>query len=194
VTIVVSHALVAVFGRKFLTKNSERVTQAVTLSSSSKETLDRLSNAEQQLSIQKKTVQRAREITARGNGKSYQETIIRDLNNYAKIAGVEIKSYTFDSSADMQKSTGPRSKEEAKSAAAKNIPGLKIETATVALKSPMNYTSLMKFLRLIEGNVLQLRPQSLNISETPKHNETGEDPSGTLIEAPSLTFEVYVKS
>ena len=192
--IIVSHGLVAVFGRSFLTESSEKVTQAVTLSSSSKQTLDRLSSAEQQLASQHTTVERSRSLVAPKDNHSYQEIVIRDINRYAQAAGVSVKNFTFNSnSATPGGAPKPKTEAEAKAAAAKTISGLKIETVTVTLESPIEFSTFFHFLRLIEGNILQMRLQSLNLSGG-RSGGPEADASKTTIDSPAITLEVYTRS
>ncbi|MGO3702080.1 MAG: hypothetical protein ACTJG2_02750 [Candidatus Saccharimonadales bacterium] len=184
--IILLHALAAFAGQKFLAENSKGVTEAVTQSSSSEKTLQRLSSAEQQLAIQQETVERSRHLVAAGEKHAYQDQIIRDVTRYANVAGVRVLGFTF-AEVDAKKAASTKNKADQ---TATSIPGLQTETVSVALDSPLEYANFLTLLRLLEGNLLQLKPQSINITS---YSDSEEGGSPTRVEAPTLTLEVYKK-
>lgn len=193
--LIVAHVLVTVLGRKILAENSTSVTEAVTLSASSQDTLDRLSNAEVQLKSQSKIVEKAKKVVADGNQHAYQESVINDINNYAKAAGIHVTGFTFENPVAKDASDKSAKTETAKNS--QQIQGVKTTTVILTLQSPMDYSTFLKFLRMLEENLLQLRLQSLNLSSSAIDSTStteGQPEPGQTIDVPTITLEVYTKN
>ncbi len=193
--LIAAHALVTALGRKILAENSTSVTEAVTLSASSQNTLDRLSNAEVQLKSQSKIVEKAKKVVADGNQHAYQESVINDINNYAKAAGIHVTGFTFEN--PVAKDASGKSAKTETTKNSQQIQGVKTTTVILTLQSPMDYSTFLKFLRMLEENLLQLRLQSLNLSSSAistTGTTEGQPEPGQTIDVPTITLEVYTKN
>lgn len=177
VLIVGAHALVTVVGQRFLAHSSIGVTEAVTLASSSQETLDSLSRAEEQLNDQRTAFERSNKILA---GENYQAQIIHDITRYANQAGVHVRGFSFQTGEDASTENSP------------SIPNTTTETVSLSLETPTDYVTILRFIKLVEGNLLQLNLQSLSLSSNT--TDASEDAAPTAVNAPNLTFELYRKS
>ncbi len=171
-----AQALVTAIGQRFLANSSVSVTEAVTLASSSQETLDSLSRADDHLTEKRATVDRATRILA---GENYQAQIIRDITRYAEQTGIHIRGFSFQSGESITDENST------------SIPNTATETVTLSLETPVDYATILRFVKLAEGNLLQLNLQSLNLSSGA--SDTPDGPSNA-VNAPTLTFELYRKS
>ena len=183
VTLVGAHVFATFVGQRLLARSSEGVTRAVTLSHSSQKTLDTLASAEQQLDSQESTVKKAGQLVAVDS--SYQDQVIKDITNYAQLAGMQVRSFSFESAAPAAGAAANTAQ-----AAPTAVAGTTSERVTISLVTPISYSSLLRFLQLVDGNVLQLKAESLNIS-TAVMPEEGVEPQ---VDTSTLTFEVYKKS
>jgi len=102
---------------------------------------------------------------------NYQSQIINDLSKYAATSGVTITDYNV-------------STPKTASTATSSISGLGISYVTITLSNPMQITSLIKFLKLIETNLPKMQLSGISIS--------GEA-SNTAITVEPLTIGVYTK-
>lgn len=126
-------------------------------------------------------VTRAKNIVADGQTYKYQDQIINDVNVYAKSSGVSINGFTFNTASTAAGTPAAGAAQAAGTAPA----GLKSVTASVDIKSPVNYQAIMKFIHALELNLtkLQLSGVSLQKSTT--------DP--TQVTVSPLTIEVYTR-
>lgn len=176
------------FGNKLLSSSSEPLHDSIIKSHSSQNLLDDINLADKKLHDQKKSVEQARQIIAQSQDYKYQEQLIYDLNQYAKMTGVAISSYKFDVAAPGQTrpsanaSTGPTAVKKTIAPA-----GTTTASATITLNEDLNYENFLKFIYLIEKNIVQIRIQSLDISAQ-------VDQSGQLkVAAPSINMEIFIK-
>lgn len=181
-------------GQHVITSYGQEVAAAVSIAKSNEETLRSLESVDTVLRDQAETARKAQGIVA---GKTdpyiYQNQIIKDLTAYSQIAGIQITGYTFSdnsvtakpsgSSAAAATATGPATA-AGKSAA---IPaGVSPITVTLTIAPGMHYGSFYKFLQLIEGNLLRMEVQGLNLSRA-----TGQDVSLDTVALTTLTLQVY---
>lgn len=80
---------------------------------------------------------------------TYQSQAIRDIRNYAGLAGINVKSTTFKEDT----STNSRS-------------------VVVAIESPTSYTGVIRFLRGIEGNIPKMEVSQLNLGRSSVGGDT----------------------
>lgn len=102
---------------------------------------------------------------------NYQSQIINDLSKYAANSGVTITDYNVSSP-------------NTASTATSTISGVGISYVTITLSNPMQITSFIKFLKLIETNLPKMQLSGISIS--------GET-SSTAVTVNTLTIGVYTK-
>lgn len=135
-------------------------------------TLEKVQNI---LQNEKTVVERAQTIVADSKSYQYQDQIITDLNAFAGKNGVSITNVSFASA------TG--STPAAPSVAP--VSGLKSTSATVTLKTPVNYNNLLHFLASIEQNLTKMQVSKVSLSRG--------SASGIDITSDALTIEVYIR-
>lgn len=206
VLIVASHAIFTFFGQQFLRNNSKSVTEAVTHALSSKETVNQLEQAKDQLDAQKKTVERSKKLFAPADSHNYQRQVIEDVNTYAQLAGVTVKGYVFSENgaapaAASGSTSGQGAAQKPQTTTESSGPAnTQPVSVTVNLEGPIEYETFLKFIKLIQGNVTQFHIQTLSLSGGSGGSEAqaiegGPQAAerGNIVDVPSLTMEVYTK-
>ncbi len=120
---------------------------------------------------QRENAARAAAVVADSKYYTYQNQIVNDLNNYARIANITILGFNFSTNTTANKQ--------------KVAAGPKTVTATISLKSPMPYDDYFHFLQLIENNLTKMQVSELTIQSELRN-------SG-MIAASSIQVEVYVQ-
>lgn len=112
-------------------------------------------------------MQSARSLVA--DSSSYADTAINDISRIAAKSGVTISSFEF---ADVDAATtgtpaaaAPATTAPPATATAPTPPGVIQKTITVAVDSPLKYSSLMDFLRGIETNPLKLQIDTVTMAK-----------------------------
>lgn len=159
-------------------------------------TLQDLKTTEAQLEANAKTVARASQIVAESKSYVYQDQIIRDINNFATNSGITVTNITFaDAVVTPTSVSAPTA--GATTSAATSMPtagaataapaGVKSMTATVTLKNPVSFTSMLKFIHSIEGGLFKMRISQVTLSRAADSNNKDE------VTSDALTIEVYVR-
>lgn len=212
--IVLAHIGIPLLGQHLLRQNSTSVTQAISHETSSRETLERLEKAEQQLKTQKNTVEKSKNLYADAAAHNYQRQVIEQVNAYASMVGVGVTGYSFSDSTSGEGAAGAGASAPAaptpaaatapaagaSAASPTGVTGAKTTTVTVSLQSPIEYATFLKFIKLLQGNVTQFQLQTINFSGGGSSTNTAgapasASPSGgaTTIAIPTITMEVYIK-
>lgn len=118
----------------------------------------------------KDSVARAAAIVADTQYYEYQDQIVKDITSYASASGITVLGFDFSASSSSKTSS---------------IKGIKTMVATIALQSPVSYTSYLQFLKLIERNLTKMQVTQVDISNDLK--------TPGSINSPVLTMEVYVR-
>lgn len=153
---------------------------AATTSSEDIATLQRL---EKELQENEVAVTRAKSIVADSQFYQYQNQIMKDINAYARDAGVTVIGYMFDS-ADGSASGGQAQPADSEASAALTVPGLKTTSVSISLKNPVRYKSFMKFLRAIELNLTKMEVKGVSILKDQKDHDIRVNP---------IQIEVYTR-
>ncbi|MGE5312971.1 MAG: hypothetical protein ACM3MA_03150 [Acidobacteriota bacterium] len=135
----------------------------------SDENLSKAKTLELYMQTHKADVERAAALVAQAKTYQYQNQIINDVTSYANSVGIDILSFDFP---DMTQ-------------AKQTVPGLNSITVTINLRNPVEYTKLLRFLKLIEQNLTKMQITSINFS--PDAEATG------MVTSQSIGLEVYVK-
>lgn len=136
-------------------------------------------------------VTRASQLVAESKSYVYQDQIITDISTYAKQAGLTISNITFSnpSTAAVAAVAAPQ---PAAGAVAGALPtasgpvGVKSMTASVTIKNPAQYTSILNFTHLIEQSLFRMQISQIGLSAA------GADQPGQ-VNSDILTIEVYVR-
>lgn len=138
----------------------------------SQSTVRDLTTTKKLLEQNSEAVERANLLVSESTKYMYQDRIVQDITKYATDAGLQVTDISF---------TAPTT--AAVGAAAPN--GVKSMTATVALKNPANYLSVLNFIHYIEQSLFRMQISQVGMSSTP------DNPNS--ITSDLLTIEVYVR-
>jgi len=122
------------------------------------------------LEVNADSVDRAAEIVADTKYYEYQDQIVKDISSYAAATGITVLGFDFSTS-NTAKTT--------------NVPGLNTVVVSLSLRSPVQYGSYLRFLKLIERNLTKMQVTQLDISNDLKT-------SGT-VSSPVITVEAFVR-
>jgi len=146
----------------------------------SRDNVQILQKIQQQLVDDKEVIARANSIVADSQSYQYQDQIVNDLNDYAKKAGIAITNLDFGAT-----TTTPAGNAATLPATATPAPaGVNSKSVTVTLKNPVDYTSLLHFIRSIEQNLTKMQISKIGISKGNSGNQVSSD---------ILTIQVYVR-
>ena len=167
---------------KMLRNTATATSHSVADASASQNNLQNLQKLQQDLIQKQDVVQRAASIVADSKSYEYQNQIINDLNDYASRAGLSIVSINFDTGAasGTTKPGGP----SATPAPTTVVGGVKSTSASITLKNPVDYVSMLKFIKSIEQNLTKMQISSIGLSQ-------GADGKG--VTSDTLNIEVYIK-
>lgn len=174
-------AILAAAGFYFV--NSHLKTYAVEVShvavdaNASRDSLQNLQKIEKQLKEDQDVVQKTNNIVAESQSYQYQDQIITDINDYATRAGIGITDINFSTTASTTQTAAPTPTTPAPS-------GVKSTSVAITLKNPINYDSLLRFLKSIEQNLTKMQVSRVNLSK---------DTSGSGVTSDILTLQVYVR-
>lgn len=191
VVLLLQIGLVAM-SQTLLTNYSHQVASAVSVSSSDAKTLSDLESVNRLLQDQAETVEKARGITAdKSNTYAYQNKIINDITTYSRQSGLSIVGWSFsDNEAVAPASTPANAQTSAAPAGQSSVPaGVTPVTVTVNLGPGTTYESLYTFLQLLEGNLLRMEVQGLNLSRPAEG--PGDSQDSSTISLSTLTIQVY---
>lgn len=155
---------------------------------SSSNDLVRLQKLQTYLENNKVAVTRAKNIVADSKYYQYQTQIINDINSYAAAAGVTITGYTFGvgDAAGTQAVATPT--------APTAVPiGLKTTTATVAIKSPVDYQTVMNFLHSIELNLTKMNITSISLTGGCETGSSNSSCKPNQVSVNPIGIEVYTQ-
>ncbi|MDX2776563.1 hypothetical protein PV379_04325 [Streptomyces caniscabiei] len=143
-------------------------------------TLDKI---EDFLKENSQVVERARSIVADSQSYQYQDQIITDLNDFAGRNGVTITNVDFTGTTPPATTTSPSATAPAPSQPTTS--GIKSTSATITIKTPVNYDNLLRFLESIERNLTKMQISKVSLS---RGSAEGND-----IVSDALTIEVYIR-
>lgn len=144
-------------------------------------TLDKI---EDFLKENSQVVERARSIVADSQSYQYQDQIITDLNDFANRNNVTITNVDFTGTNQPAANTATPGV-TAPAPTPQPAGGIKSTSATVTIKTPVNYDDLLRFLESIERNLTKMQVSKVSLS---RGSATGND-----IVSDALTIEVYIR-
>ena len=196
---------IAFFGLQLLGSRAVEVSQVVYEADNSEQKLNSIRSLRAEMESQPDAVDRARQIVAESQSYSYQNLIVKDIASMANRAGVEITNYTFSepgaesAGGAATPAPSPTPTPEAGSADPAATPGaagaegtpattaqstLKSISFDITLKTPVEYTRLLKFIHYVEQNPTKMQISTLTLSKGESSQSVGID---------ALTIEVYVR-
>jgi TolA-binding protein len=140
----------------------------------SEDTIQTLKKIEQELDANREVIERARSIVADSQSYQYQDQIITDLNDYANRAGIGITNIDF-STAEVAPGTP--------GAAPVAPAGVKTTSVSITLKNPVDYNSLLRFIKSIEQNLTKMQISRVGLAKDTGNNVSSE----------ALAIEVYIR-
>jgi TolA-binding protein len=159
--------------------NVSHISADANASSNNVETLEQI---KQKLNDDKDVITRTNNIVAESKSYQYQDQIIADLKDYANRAGIVLTNFDFSSTATT--STPGSNAAPTPPPTAPPPSGVKSTTVSVALKNPINYENLLKFLQSIERNLTKMQISKVSLTKSESDNSVSSD---------ALTIEVYVR-
>lgn len=200
VIIVVAQVGLIFIGQRIVLSSSQPVADAVARSSSSQQTLQDLEIVRVALDKQKDTVEKSSRVVAdKSNTYVYQNQIIRDISAYAAMVELNAVSFTFDSSEGSDPAALPAptaapsaTAEPSAGAGATAAPASSTATVNVAFDGSLTYQSFFRFLRLLEGNLLRMEIDGINLSRSSGGGE-GEDRAPDALDISSLSIKVHTR-
>lgn len=133
--------------------------------------LEKMTALQDYLTKHDQEVQRAAAVVAQSTEYRYQDQIVRDINSFARTAGVSVLGFNFP----VESAVGKRPAATA---------GLKTIHADVTLQS-VEYTAFLRFLKLIELNLTKMQITDITVSPA--------DANASQIDSPVIGLEVYLQ-
>lgn len=197
--LIVSQVGFIIAGQRIILSSSQPVAKAVARSSSSQQTLRNLETVKVTLKRQDATVKKAALVAAdTSNTYLYQNNIIDDISAYAAKAGLSPTSYTFSDSvsAEGAAATPPPTATAATDPASTAVTPAASATPTtvtvaVVFGGDVTYSSLFTFLRLLEGNLLRMEIDGLNLARSSGSPEGASSPD--KLDISSLNIKVHTR-
>lgn len=117
---------------------------------------------------------------------TYADTIINSITDIANSSGVAMTSLEFvdDAAAATTGTAAPATTTPAAPSTTPVLAGVTKKSITVTLKSPLSYSSLMKFLAGIEMSTPKMQINTVTLSK-----DTGDN-----VATQAFTIQVYVRS
>lgn len=177
--IIAVAVLIASFAYTSLKAVAVEVSHTAADANASQNNIQTLQQVQQKLANEKDIVERANSIVAESQSYQYQDQILADLKDYAGKAGVTVTDIDFSTTATTQTpATGtPQPQPTAPT-------GVKSTSVSVTLKNPIDYNSLLYFIKSIEQNLTKMQISSISLSK---------GTSGNDVSSEALTIEVYIR-
>ena len=181
---------VFIYGHGQLNDRAVKAQQTATNAEASRSSLQNLSVTEKFLAENSDVVNRASQLVADSKAYVYQDQIIQDINKFATEANVEITDISFDDPVSTpvagQSATTPTAPSSTTDTSAKPA-NVKSIVATVSIKSPTSYSSLLTFIHSIEQSLFRMQISKIGLSHTDDEGGAGSITSDTL------TIEAYIR-
>lgn len=145
-----------------------------------------LMSIKRQLEENSTVVNNASQLVSESTFYAYQDQIIRDINAYAKEAGITLETITFNDAA----AAGAAS--TTTSSTTSPLPaGIKATTATVTFRNPISYTAVLRFIHSLEQSLFRMSVLGVSITKSTDPTELKNDPDA--ISCDPINIEVYIK-
>lgn len=185
--IIIGAGTIFYFANSSLRQVATTVSHKVADAEASRNNLDNLKKIEKFLSEQQTTIERVNSIVADSQSYQYQDQIIIDLNTYASQAGIAITSINFTAAgagASTDASAAPATTQTTTPAPAPAAGGVKSTFVSVTVENPVDYESLLRFVKSIEQNLTKMQISKVSLSKGSEGNDVSTD---------TLNIEVYIR-
>lgn len=187
---LVGSGLLVFYGNKILQTKATEANAVITQADTISQTNNRVDELWKELQSYQSVAEKADKIAADTTSYQYQDVIIKDMNLFAKKAGVQILSYDFSGAGS--EATGASGATNGSSAAtaaptATTSSGLKTTSASVTIETPVDYEKLLIFLHYIEQNITRMQIANISLADA------DTDGSSPDVNTNALTVEVYIK-
>lgn len=156
------------FGRIWLHDYAVSVSHTVADSTSSKGDVTSLKKLQTDIVQQQAIITKSQALFT--DQTSYQTQVVQDVSRYAAELGIATPSFSFQSTGSTTTTPSSGTKTTA--------PG---STVTVTLTSPIEYTTLLKFIMAIEQSLPKMQITGINIGRT----------DGGKVTTDALTIQVF---
>lgn len=179
-----------VFAKDFLGGYATKVSERNALANIGDTNLQALNKLEKYLQDNKAVVEKTENIVADSKEYRYQNQIISDMNGFASSVGISIDSFDFTTSqAEAATEAAAQGTTDASAAATPEpTSGLRSTKATVTVRTPILYTSLLKFIQKIEQNKTKMQITSVSLTRSTDATQ----PVGS-VDSQSFIIEVYIR-
>lgn len=129
---------------------------------------------------------RAKQIVAESQSYQYQDVIIRDLEEFARRAGISVQTYDFTSG--QEETTKSSSKKSSTKTPTKSASGPKSTTVNITLVNPVDYRGLLRFIYYIEQNLTKMQIANITMSG----NTDGGSRTNSVTSS-NFVIQVYIR-
>lgn len=188
--LLIALAMAGIFSvaQNILKSQAKIVSAAASQSQDSADLVQSLDATKRQLAKNQSAIERASAIVAESKQYQYQNQIITDLTQFATANGVTITSITFPTTTGgTAGAAAPTAAAGTPAAGAPVVPaatpsGVKSITASIAIKSPVDYASFLNFINAIQNNLTKMQVSNLSLTS-----------SADGISSQTLNIQVYVR-
>lgn len=171
-------------GYQQLKLHAEDAQKVATEAEASRTSLQRLITVEKFLASNQDVVERADRLVSQSKLYYYQDQMINDINKYASESGIEITNMTFDNTKVTAVAPGTPATTTAPSVAPTDI---KSKLATISIKNPTNYDSMLAFIHRIEQSLFSMQITRVGMSQSAEPDKPDQ------VTSDAFTIEVYVR-
>ena len=172
-------------GSDKLKKHSLSAQEIATKSEASRSSLQNLIVIKKTLAEKSDIVDRANQLVAESQRYQYQDQIITDINQFAANAGLTITNISFDDTKVV--ATTPAATPASDGTAPTAPSGIKSMAATITIKNPVSYSSMLNFIHSIEQSLFRMQISKVSLSQA-----SGEEVKNG-VSSDAFTIEVYVR-
>ncbi len=186
-------AVVFYFVQKQLHTYAQETSQLNSQVLASEQNLNSLKKLQQYLKNHEDDIKLAKKVV--GDSQNYQNDVLDEISSFAAKSGVTVLSYTFKNSSTGTTGSGsggapapsgtPQQTPPSSSATGGGISGLKENTFTVTVKSPVSYRKLLEFISRIEQNVTRMQITSVSLVK--------DSSNSSSVSTESFEIGVYVR-
>lgn len=175
---------VVIYGVRYLETFADEVNAVAIEADNSESRIAIMQQEATNLESNKTAVERAKDIVAESESYGYQDIIIRDIEEFARRAGVGVQSYDFTASQPAN-TRAPRGAANSSRQAPAATSGPKSTAVNVTLANPVNYQGLLRFVHLIEQNLTRMQIANLTMS--------GNSDDKDSVTSSNFIIQVYIR-
>lgn len=174
-----------------LVKKASETAEISARATNSQSRVQELKNAQTALLANEAVEKKVQNMIATNVYYTYQDQIVTTLKTLGDTANVKVTNVDFTTSTQLSASTpapAAAAPGAAPAAPINNIPGdVKLTQANITVSTPLQYDSLLKFLRYIEQNTMSMKVSKISLSKA------SDDKGKMLVNCDVLTIGVYMR-